>query len=70
MNRFDDQLKWKAARLFAPALISAFMVYVAFRVQLENRLTVVEVKTTTVDARLDRIENKIDMILERHDRVR
>ena len=70
MNRFDDKLSWRAVRLLAPAVISAFMVYVAFRVQLENRLTAVEVKSSSIDSRLDRLEGKIDKLLERRYRDR
>jgi hypothetical protein len=70
MHRFDDKLSWRAVRLLAPAVISAFMVYVAFRVQLENRLTIVEVKSSTIDTRLDRLESKIDLLLERRQRER
>lgn len=55
--------------LIAPA-ISAFMVYVAFRVQLENRLTTVEVRSLTTDERLSRMESKIDRLLERRERDR
>lgn len=64
MNRFDDKLSWRVGKMFAPAIVSALMVYIAFRVQLENRLTIVEVKSATIDSRLDRMENKIDRLLE------
>lgn len=70
MNRFDDKLGWRVGKLFAPAFISAFMVYMAFRIQLENRLTIVEVKESTIDLRLDRMESKLDRLLERRDRGR
>lgn len=70
MNRFDDKLSWRVARMLIAPAISAFMVYVAFRVQLENRLTTVEVRSLTTDERLSRMESKIDRLLERRERDR
>lgn len=70
MNRFDDGMSWRIVRLMAPAAVSAFIVYLTFRVQLENRLTIVEVKESTIDMRLDRLEGKIDLLLERQVRDR
>lgn len=65
MNRFDDKWHW---RLLEKVLVPAFSVlvaYIAFRVQLEHRITVVETVTDTLKADVKDIKSDVKEILLR-----
>jgi hypothetical protein len=65
MNRFDDHIKWQFIKMLVAPAVSAMLMYVAFRVQLEHRMTVVEIKTEGLRGDVTEIKLAVKELLER-----
>jgi len=65
MNRFDDKWVWHFSKMLIAPALSAFLMYVAFRVQLEHRMTVVEDRTEGLRSDVSEIKTAVQEILKR-----
>lgn len=68
MNRFDDKLSWRFVEKIIAPVLAALLAVAGASARYENRVTKIETRQDTEDARLERMENKIDRLLERRGR--
>ena len=65
MNRFDDKFSWHLFEKVIAPLISVCLAWGAFRIQLEHRMTEVEVRESSLHEDVKAMQSDIKELLRR-----